>query len=233
MPKEEAFKSKIIGHRGAKGEYPENTLGSIELALKKGCDGVEIDVHLSLDGELVVIHDTTLMRTTKEQGLVKEKKFDDLRKLDAGKGEKIPSLEEVLNLVKSFQGAVIFVEIKAPGCEQKVIDALNKTQMESLSIVKCFHHLPLKIIKEMNPKIKTHCLLYGRPLNPVEIVRACQADGLSISHETVDTDLAKECHKAGIELTLWNANSLSEMETFQKMGFDYICTDYPSTLLKE
>ena len=93
MPKEEAFKSKIIGHRGAMGEYPENTLGSIELALKKGCDGVEIDVHLSLDAELVVIHDSTLMRTTKEEGLVKEKKFYDLRKLDAGNGEKIPSLE--------------------------------------------------------------------------------------------------------------------------------------------
>jgi len=233
MPKEEAFKSKIIGHRGAKGEYPENTLGSIELALKKGCDGVEIDVHLSLDGELVVIHDSTLLRTTKETGSVKEKTFDDLRKLDAGSGEKIPSLEEVLNLVKSFQGAVTFVEIKAQGCEQKVINALKKTQMESRSIVKCFHHLPLKTIKEINPEIKTHCLLYGRPLNPVEIVKACQADGLSISNETVDADLAKECHEAGVELTLWNANSVSEKEAFQKMGFDYICTDYPSILLKE
>ena len=233
MPMNEAFKSKIIGHRGAMGEYPENTLGSIEWALKKGCDGVEIDIHLSLDGELVVIHDSTLMRTTKEKGFVKEKKFEDLRKLDAGKGEKIPSLEEVLNLVKSFQGAVIFVEIKVPGCEQKVINALNKTEMESRSIVKCFHHLPLKKIKELNSKIKTHCLIYGRPLNPVEIVKACQADGLSISNETVDTDLAKECHQAGVELTLWNANSVSEKNTFQKMGFDYICTDYPSILLKE
>ena len=233
MPKNEAFKSKIIGHRGAMGEYPENTLGSIEWALKKGCDGVEIDIHLSLDGEIVVIHDSTLMRTTKEKGFVKEKKFEDLRKLDAGKGEKIPSLEEVLNLVKSFQGTVIFVEIKVPGCEQKVINALNKTEMESRSIVKCFHHLPLKKIKELNSKIKTHCLIYGRPLNPVEIVKACQADGLSISNETVDTDLAKECHQAGVELTLWNANSVSEKNTFQKMGFDYICTDYPSILLKE
>ncbi|MEC7183602.1 MAG: glycerophosphodiester phosphodiesterase family protein [Bdellovibrionota bacterium] len=233
MPKNEAFKSKIIGHRGAMGEYPENTLGSIEWALKKGCDGVEIDIHLSLDGELVVIHDSTLMRTTKEKGFVKEKKFEDLRKLDAGKGEKIPSLEEVLNLVKSFQGTVIFVEIKVPGCEQKVINALNKTEMESRSIVKCFHHLPLKKIKELNSKIKTHCLIYGRPLNPVEIVKACQADGLSISNETVDADLAKECHQAGVELTLWNANSVSEKNTFQKMGFDYICTDYPSILLKE
>ena len=233
MPKNEDFKSKIIGHRGAMGEYPENTLGSIEWALKKGCDGVEIDIHLSLDGEIVVIHDSTLMRTTKEKGFVKEKKFEDLRKLDAGKGEKIPSLEEVLNLVKSFQGTVIFVEIKVPGCEQKVINALNKTEMESRSIVKCFHHLPLKKIKELNSKIKTHCLIYGRPLNPVEIVKACQADGLSISNETVDTDLAKECHQAGVELTLWNANSVSEKNTFQKMGFDYICTDYPSILLKE
>ena len=135
--------------------------------------------------------------------------------------------------MKSFHGAVIFVEIKAPGCEQKVLDALSKSEMESLSIVKCFHHLPLKIIKELKPKIKTHCLLYGRPLNPVEIVKACQADGLSISNETVDANLAMECHKAGIELTLWNANSVFEKNTFQEMGFDYICTDYPSILLKE
>ena len=67
------FRSKIIGHREAKGEYPENTLGSIELALKKGCDGVEIDVHLSQDGQIVVIHDETLFRTTGEKGFVKRK----------------------------------------------------------------------------------------------------------------------------------------------------------------
>ena len=92
MVEESLLRSKIIGHRGAKGEYPENTLGSIELALKRGCDGVEIDIHLSQDGQLAVIHDETLFRTTGEQGFVKEKKWSELRELDAGKGEKIPSL---------------------------------------------------------------------------------------------------------------------------------------------
>ena len=232
MSKEDLFQSKIIGHRGAKGEYPENTLGSVELVLKKGCNGVEIDVHLSLDGELMVIHDETLERTTDGKGFVKDKTLSDLRKLDAGKGEKIPTLEEVLNLVKSFPKSIIFVEIKAPGCEKKVLEIINKTQMESRSIVKCFHHLPLKIMKELNPNLKTHCLIYGRPLNPVDIVKACLADGLSISNETVDESLVKECHQAGVEVTLWNANTLLEKETFQKMGFNYICTDYPSILLK-
>ena len=233
MVEEGLFRSKMIGHRGAKGEYPENTLGSIELALKRGCDGVEIDIHLSQDGQLAVIHDETLFRTTGEKGFVKEKKFSELRELDAGKGEKIPSLREVLDLVKGFPKAIIFVEIKASGCEQKVLEAIKKTQMESRAIVKCFHHLPLKVIKELNSNIKTHCLIYGRPLNPVEIVKACQADGLSISNETVDANLVTECHQAGFEVTLWNANTLLEKETFQKMGFDYICTDYPSILLKE
>jgi len=233
MAGEVSFRSKIIGHRGAKGEYPENTLGSIEVALKRGCDGVEIDIHLSQDGKLVVIHDETLFRTTGEKGLVKEKKLAELERLDAGKGEKIPSLIEVLDLVKGFPKAIIFIEIKAPGCEQKVLDSLKSTDMEFRAIIKCFHHFPLRTIKTLNSKIKTHCLLYGRPLNPVEVVRACQGDGLSISHETVDPALVKECHHAGLEVTLWNANSLLEKEAFQKMGFDYICTDYPSILLKE
>ena len=227
------MKSKIIGHRGAKGESPENTLKSIQWALDLGCGGVEIDVHLSRDGHLMVIHDSTLERTTSGQGEVKKHTLDELKGLDAGEGETIPTLDEVLNLVRGYKEAVILVEIKASGCEKKVIDCVDSLQMKERSIIKCFHHGPLKMIKDMRPDFKTHCLLYGRPLNPVEIVKSAKGDGLSISHETLDKELVSECLNEGLEMTVWNANTVEEMELFKQMGFHYICTDFPSLFLKK
>lgn len=229
----ESKRSKIIGHRGARGEYPENTLTSIKLALDSGCDGVEIDVHLTKDDYLVVIHDSTLERTTNGQGKIKEQSLEELKGLEAGKGEKIPTLDEVFTLVKSYKEAVLFVEIKASGCEKKVIEAIDIHQMQERTIVKCFHHGSLRLIKELRPDVRTHCLLYGRPLNPVEVVRAAMSDGLSISHETLDQDLVSECLENGLETTVWNANTVDEIEVFKKMGFHYICTDFPSLLSKK
>ncbi|MEE2743005.1 MAG: glycerophosphodiester phosphodiesterase family protein [Bdellovibrionota bacterium] len=227
------MKSKIIGHRGAKGESPENTLKSIKKALDLGCGGVEIDVHLSRDEHLMVIHDWTLDRTTSGQGKVKDYTLEELKKLNAGEGETIPTLDEVLNLVKGYKESVVLIEIKAPGCEKRIIDCVDSLEMKERSIIKCFHHGPLKMIKDLRPDFKTHCLLYGRPLNPVEIVKAAKGDGLSISHETFDKELVSECLNQGLEMTVWNANTVEDMELFKQMGFHYICTDFPSLFLKK
>ena len=103
---------QIIGHRGASGYAPENTLKAFELALTQGCEWLELDVHL-LDSKLIVIHDEQLDRTTSGQGLINDHSLDAIRRLDAGDGEKVPYLDEVIEMVDGR--ATINIELKGPG----------------------------------------------------------------------------------------------------------------------
>src|ERR671938_442670 len=123
----------VVGHRGAMGHCPENTLASFERGLELGADWIEVDVHLSRDGALVVIHDETLERTTNGSGLVRERTLAELQRLDAGHGERIPTLEEVLVWARG-RGIGVDVEIKnAPiyytGIEAAVVRAVERCGM--------------------------------------------------------------------------------------------------------
>jgi len=223
------METKFIGHRGSKGEAPENTLGGIRFALEQGLSGVEIDIHLSIDGKLMVIHDSTIDRTTDGSGNVKDKMFDELRKLDAGGGEKIPTLEEVIDLVKTFN-AILFIEIKAPGCEEKVIELIKQKDFAGHSILKSFNHHWIKNAKAIDKTIKAQCLMYALPINPVEIIKSCNADGISLSTIHLDEELIKNCHQENLIVTTWNANDHSALKKFVDMGADYVCTDYATLI---
>lgn len=223
------MKTKFIGHRGAKGEAPENTLKGIKFALEQGLSGVEIDVHLSSGGELMVIHDSTLDRTTNGAGPIIDHTFSDLKKLDAGDGESIPTLGEVLDLVKTFK-AYIFIEIKAPDCEEKVINLVREKDYADLSILKSFNHRWIKKAKALDPKILAQCLMYALPTNPLEIIKSCNADGISLSTTHLDKELVDECHQKSFFVTTWNANSHQNLKRFQDMGVDFVCTDFATLI---
>ena len=114
---------KVMGHRGARHEAPENTLPSIARALEAGAEAIEVDVQPTRDGALVVIHDETLERTTDGAGRVDAHTLAELRALDAGDGAQVPTLAEVLELCRGR--AELFVELKAPGCEARVVQAIQ------------------------------------------------------------------------------------------------------------
>ena len=219
--------SKILGHRGAKGERPENTIKGIKYAVDCKVEAIEIDVHISKDGKLVVIHDDTLERTTNGKGKVIDFTLKELKGLDAGEGERIPTLEEVSNLLIDLD-ITFFIEIKAGNCEDAVAQLIKEKKYYSKSFVKAFNHRVLLNIKKINPKIRTQCLMYGLPIDPVSIVRSAKADGLSLSASTIDRQLVEECHNSNILVTTWNANTISEMQKFKDMGVDFIGTDFPS-----
>ena len=141
---------KVIGHRGAAGLEPENTLRSIGKAIELGVDQVEIDVRLTKDRRLVVIHDPTVGRTTNGQGYVKDFTFEELRRLDAGKGERIPSLEEVLSLTKGK--IVLQIELKEEGTARPVVRLIESMDAEGDAILSSFIHGLLE-----------DCLLYTSP----------------------------------------------------------------------
>lgn len=219
---------KILGHRGARNEHPENTLGSFERALRAGAEGVECDVHLTKDGRVVVIHDDTLERTTNGRGRISEKTLAELKALDAGKSEKIPTLEELLDLVRGR--ATPFIELKGQGVEPEVVRLVRAAGLEGQAWVKAFDHRKVLRSKQLAPALRAACLLVARPVDPVGLARAAQADGLSIQVDHLDEELVRTCHAAGLVVCGWNVNDPARLPSMRAMQLDWLGTDEPTKI---
>jgi glycerophosphoryl diester phosphodiesterase len=218
---------KLIGHRGCRGEEPENTLLGMRSALAKGVDGIEMDVHLTRDGKLAVIHDDTVDRTTNGQGAVSGFTYQALRRLDAGKGEKVPLLEEVLELTKDVE---LFVEIKCDGAERAVVRAIEQAGRVHNASVKAFNHRIVRRVKELNRRIRTACLMVGTPVCGHQVLAAARADILSVSAHYIDKKLVDDCHGHGKQVFAWTVNDQDLFDRLARMKVDYIATDYPAKI---
>ena len=219
----------IMGHRGCGGEEPENTLRGIRSAIEKGVDAVEMDVRLTADGKPAVIHDSSVDRTTNGTGLVSDLRYDEILKLDAGKGEKVPLLDEVLEITRPVE---LFVEIKRPGAEETAVAAINDSGRTESVIVKSFNHRVLRKVGQLAPSLRTACLIEGLPINAADMVRAAGAETLSLGMSFIDRQLVEECQAAGQQVAVWTVNTLEDYRRLAEMGVDYIITDVPGMLLK-
>jgi len=194
------------GHRGNPAEHPENTMRSFRSAIAAGCDLIECDVHLSSDGRLVVIHDHTLERTTNGTGLVKDHSAAELRKLDAGEGEKTPLLQEVVELALGKVGLVI--EIKQlprlyPGLEEKLLNMLRQLGAVSECAVVSFNHAAIHELRKLEPKLQLGILEGARPMHPANLLREAGADVYSPHWGATDPEVVKEVHDAGGAVGVW------------------------------
>lgn len=224
-----------IAHRGASAYTPENTLPAFEQALELGVDMIELDVHMSRDGELVVIHDATLERTTNGRGRIREKDLYQLKALDAGSwfsplfsGIKIPTLREVLDLAK---GKVqLDIEVKRRGIEERVVNLLRDYSFFDQVLITSFDHKALLRIKKLEPSIRTGALLAMRPKDMVATARRAKSDILCIEHSLMREGDIKACHREGVSLYLWTVNDPRRMEHLIDLGVDGIITDYPDVL---
>lgn len=222
------MKPMLIGHRGCRGIEPENTLRAIKNAMSIGADGVEIDVLLSKDKEAVVIHDDKLDRTTNGKGLVKNMTLKELRKLDAGKGEKIPVLQEVIDVVKDK--IYLIIELKVKGTEKKVINHIKKNKLKNVIVISFIHSL-VRNIKKIDKRIKTGCLFKTDSRDTVKIALDTNADFVFLQYKLVDKELVTKCYKKGIKVAVWNINGLKEIRKFSKLRLDIICSDKPDILI--
>jgi len=188
------------GHRGNPADHPENTLRSFRSAIAVGCDLIECDVHLSSDGRLVVIHDHTLERTTSGTGLVRDHTAAELRKLDAGQGEKIPLLQEVIELALGKVGLVIELKhapIQYPGIEDKLLAMLRQLGAVQECAVISFHHPSIFALRQMEPNLQLGILEGSRPMQPARMLREAGADVYSPHWGAADPQLVSEVHAAG------------------------------------
>jgi Glycerophosphoryl diester phosphodiesterase len=196
----------IGGHRGNPAQHPENTLRSFRSAIAAGCDLIECDVHLSSDSRLIVIHDHTLDRTTNGKGLVREHTAADLRRLDAGHGEHLPLLQEVIELALGKVGLVIEIKqipIQYPGLEEKLVAMLRQLGAVQECAVVSFYHPSIKALRAMEPKLQLGLLEGARPIEPARMMREAGADVYSPHWGAMDPQLVKEIHAAGGAVGVW------------------------------
>ncbi|MFT7219635.1 MAG: glycerophosphoryl diester phosphodiesterase [Candidatus Azotimanducaceae bacterium] len=218
-----------IGHRGAKGHYPENTLPSFAYAIELGCDWIELDVHL-VEDELVVIHDSTVNRTTNGTGRVDAYSLADLRALDAGGGAQVPTLTEVTNLLAGRCG--LNVELKCPGTANAVSRALHELIDAGWSseqiLVSSFDHQELA---KTDATFRRGALFAKRMKDEWESAESLGAYSVNFSLKDVDQALVDLAHARGYKIFVYTVNKPKDIQTILNLGVDGIFSDFPDRVL--
>jgi glycerophosphoryl diester phosphodiesterase len=223
----------IGGHRGNPAHHPENTMRSFRSAIEAGCDLIECDVHLSSDGRLVVIHDHTLERTTNGHGLVRDHTAAELRKLDAGDGEKIPLLHDVIELALGKVGLVIEIKqlpIVYEGLEEKLVNMLRQLGAVPECAVISFHHPAIKKLHEMEPRLQLGILEGSRPIDPARMLRESGAEVFSPHWGAMDRELIEQVHAAGGAVGVWTVDDDAAVAWCKYCRPDSIFTNRPVEL---
>lgn len=231
----------VMGHRGAMGYAPENTMASFELAKSMGVDAIELDVHLSKDGHLMVIHDETLDRTTSGSGPIEAFTRDEILALDAGSkfdakfaGERVPTLEGVLSWAKGNLPVVIEVKLQRDWEKtvEAVIELVDRLEVGDQIAVISFDHFIPRGVKKRRPHWQAAALYVGRVVDPVGLAGATLANGLLPQFMFVTPDLVAAMHAEGKWVGCWCPNSEGELKHAIAMGADMIGTNYPDRLMK-
>lgn len=243
IEKEFGGTGKIIvqGHRGALGYAPENTLPSFIAGYEMGADVLELDVHLSADNQLVVMHDPDVSRTTNGTGRIKDMTVSQIKELDAGTlfadtytNVRIPLLSEVLDWAKDK--IQLIIELKgdpfpSPGIEEMVVNEVANFGMLDKVLIISFYHEAVKRIKEYS-SILTGILYTGRPINPVQMALQAKADSIRCHWKYFHKDDIEMAHKAGMWVSCWGADTEEDFEEVAQIGVDSIGCNYPDRLRK-
>ncbi|PRS80304.1 MULTISPECIES: glycerophosphodiester phosphodiesterase [unclassified Bacillus (in: firmicutes)] len=238
--------TKIFAHRGFKGIYPENTMIAFEQALHSGADGIELDVQLTKDGKLAVIHDEKLNRTTNMKGLVKDHTYEELKAGDASHSfyeetgaVSIPLLEEVLELVTQQSSLIINIELKNsiyryPGIEEKVKEQIEHFQIEDRVLVSSFHHGSLALFHKLMPHVELAVLTMDVIHQPEMYLKTVPARGYhpNIKGAGVTKEVVSALRAAQQVIRPFTVNSEKQMKSMFSLGVDGIFTDFPDRAVK-
>ena len=209
------------------GVEPENTVRSFVRAEREGLDGIELDLHLSKDGALVVMHDATVDRTTDGTGAIGDLTLDELRTLDAGRGERVPVFEEVLAAVSDR--LPIQAEIKDAKAARVLAGVLRERKLLDRVSVLSFHDDALREIHELLPEART-VLVAGRTgKDLVDRARAVGSRLVSLELGKLCLDTVEDCRRAGIDVMAWTVNTPQELALARALGLVGAVTDLPGT----
>lgn len=231
------MKPLIYAHRGASGHAPENTMPAFRLALEEGADGIELDVQMTADGQLVVIHDETLDRTTTGQGLVVHHTYSQLQALDASfrfpayKGAGIPLLAQVLELLQPT-ALELNIELKNgivpyDGMEAAVVRLVREYAMESRVVLSSFNHYSVAHLAQAAPNMETAVLYEAGLYRPWEYAAMVGARALHPYFYATAPEITRACQQAGIRIRPWTVNKEEDFRRMVQYGVDAVITNYP------
>jgi glycerophosphoryl diester phosphodiesterase len=242
----------VAAHRGGAALWPENGLTAFRNALALGADYLELDTHLTADGEVLVIHDPTLDRTTTGRGAVRDRRLVDLGplRLKARDGsvtdESIPTLAQLLDLIASG-GAELLLEIKVddrrqhyPGIEGKVLGQLRQRGVIGRTLVMAFEAATIERVRQLDSTIRT-VLLVGRSRSEqtrmaaddvIRWAREAGATALGIDHRLLDAQVLAAARRAGLTVAAWTVNEEGDLRRMLDLGVDIVISDRPDLALR-
>ncbi|MFJ9541176.1 glycerophosphodiester phosphodiesterase [Streptomyces sp. NPDC101225] len=212
-----------IGHRGVMGVEPENTLRSFVAAQHAGLDVIELDLHLSKDGALVVMHDTDVDRTTDGTGPIAEKTLAELRALDAGRGERVPVFEEVLEAVTSPLQA----EIKDVQAARALAEVMLRRDLVSRVEVSSFHDEAVAETARLVPGVRTALIGSHYGTDIVERAVECGAATVCLNIRRLTLEIVEMARKADLKVLGWVVNTQDHLRLVRALQLDGATTDYP------
>lgn len=218
----------LIGHRGAAGHAPENTLLSIETALSLGVDLIEVDVHRSRDGHLIVMHDERVDRTTNGSGYIRDLTLAQLRALQIPPRERIPTLAEVLAAVKGK--AALMIEIKVRHIVRDVVALAGSIAPEVDAFYASFLHSELVHVRELDPRAKTIALLDAVPVSPTAFAMDARATYAGIAFTTLEPDFVRELKNAGIGVFTYTVDDPRDIAYARSLEVDGLISNFPDRL---
>ena len=234
---------KVYGHRGYSGRYPENTMLSFQKAIEAGADGIELDVQLTKDGEVVIIHDETIDRTTDGTGFVKDYTLEELRKFNAAAKwngqfgfQPIPTFEEYCKWA-SENNVYTNVEIKSgvyyyEQIEEKTLEIVRKYNLSDNILFSSFLHSSVTLLRKLAPEIRCGALVENEGLhNPGFYCDKFDFQCFHPGKQCMDKADVDSCKQYGIEVNVWTVNDMDSLERLCEWGVDGLITNFPPVCL--
>jgi glycerophosphoryl diester phosphodiesterase len=219
-------KINAIAHRGYSAKFPENTLSSYRAARDLGFERLELDVHLSKDGVPVLMHDANIDRVTDGTGLIKDYTLKELKEFRVGEDEKIPTLEEALQLTKDKMTVSIELKQKGhmyPGLEATVLDVVKEYGMLNQVYVIGFDHYSVARIRELSPKIEIGLILSGATPAVFPFMKEIRAKYLAVKTDYITDEYVRDCEENDVSLIAWVVNTEEQMKKMLGYG-SVLCT---------
>ena len=216
---------EIVGHRGACGRAPENTLRSFAQAIELGCQRTELDVQVSADGIAVVMHDATVDRTTNGHGAVSAFTLHQLKQLHAGAGERIPSLEEVMALCRDK--IALQIELKAPGSPALVASLIERAWDPAKTVITSFDLGLLDAFASLEPSIPLGLLNRDPGLDMIGVASAHRHRWICPRVDIASADLIVRAHGSALKVYVYHVNRAEQAAALIRWGVDAIGTDHP------
>ena len=219
----------ITSHAACKGHAPENTLAGVRAAIALGADAIEIDVHLTRDGVPVLIHDETVDRTTDGTGAIAEMSLRLARRLNAGGGERIPTLREMLD--EAAGHVLVVLEIKPRGIEKEVLAVVRRAKALDRCAVHSFRPKVVQQVRSLEPKMPCSLLTGGQEVRDwpklFSFALSLGAQGIAPRHDVITPELVRAAHLRELRCSTWTVDREVDARRVYRSGVDAITTDHP------